>query len=146
MKDQIPEHAHTHQSTTHGNESEKEKEKTSPQRPEQPEEPLGSIESTSISPAVHGVPDMNTTRPGNEQAPPPPQDEAALAVPALQIPTPTPTTHLATMPAQPLAQLQQRRQAPIWIDALIVAGMAVLVTLLYRKISNPSNLIETVSL
>ena len=60
----------------------------------------------------------------------------------------SPSTHIAIMPTPPTpppAQ-QQRRQAPIWIDALIIAGLAILATLLYRKISNPSNLIETVSL
>jgi hypothetical protein len=38
------------------------------------------------------------------------------------------------------------RQAPVWIDLMIVVGVAILVGLLYRKIGNSSNLIETVSL
>lgn len=90
--------------------------------------------------------------PDAERAAQPDSDEAvlALAVPPTQSQsqsqdlTPTPTTQITNMPTPPLTA--QGRHAPIWIDALIVAGLAVLVTLLYRKISTPSNMIETVSL
>jgi ubiquitin-conjugating enzyme E2 J1 len=60
-------------------------------------------------------------------------------------PTPTPTV---PMPQQVRQQIRPDppRQAPMWIDGLIVAGICVLVTMLYRKIGNSSNLIETVSL
>jgi ubiquitin-conjugating enzyme E2 J1 len=60
-------------------------------------------------------------------------------------PTPTPTV---PMPQQVRQQIQpdHPRQAPMWIDGLIVAGVCILVTMLYRKIGNSSNLIETVSL
>jgi hypothetical protein len=60
-------------------------------------------------------------------------------------PTPTPTVPL---PQQVRQQVRPDppRQAPMWIDGLIVAGICILVTMLYRKIGNSSNLIETVSL
>jgi hypothetical protein len=60
-------------------------------------------------------------------------------------PPPTPTVPL---PQQVRQQVRPDppRQAPMWIDALIVAGICILVTMLYRKIGNSSNLIETVSL
>jgi len=60
-------------------------------------------------------------------------------------PPPTPTVPL---PQQVRQQVRPGppRQAPMWIDGLIVAGICVLVTMLYRKIGNSSNLIETVSL
>ena len=60
-------------------------------------------------------------------------------------PTPTPTVPTPRLHVLP-PQIDQTRQAPMWIDALIVVGLAVLVTMLYRKIGNSSNLIETVSL
>ena len=59
-------------------------------------------------------------------------------------PTPTPTVSPPRLHVSP-SQTDQR-QAPMWIDALIVVGLAILVTMLYRKIGNSSNLIETVSL
>ena len=59
-------------------------------------------------------------------------------------PTPTPTVPTPRLHVSP-SQTDQR-QAPMWIDALIVVGLAILVTMLYRKIGNSSNLIETVSL
>jgi hypothetical protein len=61
------------------------------------------------------------------------------------LPTPTPTV---PMPQQVRQQVRPDppRQAPMWIDGLIVAGICILVTMLYRKIGNSSNLIETVSL
>lgn len=68
--------------------------------------------------------------------PPPPEPRDAVA--QGDAAAPTPTVAVVTPPSQ--------RTAPIWIDGLIVAGLAVLVMLLYRKITNTSNLIETVSL
>lgn len=73
-----------------------------------------------------------------------PQPRSAEIVPSLP-PTRTQQERAPT----PIATTPHRhrpRQAPVWLDGLIVAGVAVLVMLLYRKISNPSNLIETVSL
>ena len=62
-------------------------------------------------------------------------------------PTPTPTVPVP-LPQQVRQHVQpdHPRQAPMWIDGLIVAGICILVTMLYRKIGNSSNLIETVSL
>lgn len=65
-------------------------------------------------------------------------------------PVPTPTVAIVTPPLHNQNQNQHQHQvaqpAPKWIDGLIVVGLAILATLLYRKISTPSNLIETVSL
>jgi predicted component of type VI protein secretion system len=65
-------------------------------------------------------------------------------------PLPTPTLPLPQPQVQTQVRPQPRpdppRQAPLWIDGLIVAGICILVTMLYRKIGNSSNLIETVSL
>ena len=60
-------------------------------------------------------------------------------------PTPTPTVPLPQQVRQEVRP-DPPRQAPMWIDGLIVAGICILVTMLYRKIGNSSNLIETVSL
>jgi len=59
--------------------------------------------------------------------------------------TPTPTVVLPQQVRQEVRP-DPPRQAPMWIDGLIVAGICILVTMLYRKIGNSSNLIETVSL
>jgi len=61
-------------------------------------------------------------------------------------PNPTPTPTVPTPRLHVLPSQTDQRQAPMWIDALIVVGLAILVTMLYRKIGNSSNLIETVSL
>ena len=60
-------------------------------------------------------------------------------------PAPTPTVPLPQQVRQEVRP-DPPRQAPMWIDGLIVAGICILVTMLYRKIGNSSNLIETVSL
>jgi len=60
-------------------------------------------------------------------------------------PPPTPTVPLPPQVRQDVRP-DPPRQAPMWIDGLIVAGICILVTMLYRKIGNSSNLIETVSL
>jgi hypothetical protein len=76
------------------------------------------------------------TNPNPTDARPAPPHEAQ--------PAPTPTVPAPRVHVHPLPPDQ--RQAPMWIDAMIVVGLAVLVTMLYRKIGNSSNLIETVSL
>jgi hypothetical protein len=101
--------------------------------------------------------------PPSEEVRLPPSQQASSS--ATLPPTPTPTSQDPLdsrfagpdrdhTTAAPVVAVQVRqsapsplhRQAPLWIDLMIVAGVAILVGLLYRKIGNSSNLIETVSL
>jgi hypothetical protein len=87
---------------------------------------------------------VSELRPQERRDPNPVSVDARPAPPHETQPAPTPTVpaprvHIHHTPPD-------QRQAPMWIDAMIVVGLAILVTMLYRKIGNSSNLIETVSL
>jgi len=97
--------------------------------------------STSFEPEVslsEGTRIPETLRPATPPHDTSPVDEAQ--------PVPTPTIPLPQMQIRQPIPPDAARQAPLWIDGLIVAGICILVTMLYRKIGNSSNLIETVSL
>ena len=154
MKDQIPEHASDdqHEHVRHAGRTDTEEQSssivpdTSVGVPAQVPEAIRSEadESLQLEPSIQVE---QSTGPAAGQ------DQDRVTAPAAQPHVSpehvsSPSTHIAIMPTPPTpppAQ-QQRRQAPIWIDAFIIAGLAILATLLYRKINNPSNLIETVSL
>jgi hypothetical protein len=137
MKDQIPESASSSSSGS----------TATPSLSTQQNIPTSSLVDDTMSaqevvPAVQGsgVP-LNPTAaaaPAISTDTPPTEDSTRLR--------PTPTTS-----APVLIQTQARTQvvqrpAPVWIDAMILLGVAILVGLLYRKIGNSSNMIETVSL
>lgn len=91
--------------------------------------------------------DQDTNTPSSQGASHDPVVPLSSADPSIEAVSQTTTTATAIpLIVDPQSQHMQRRQSPMWIDGLIVAGLAILVMLLYRKISNPSNLIETVSL
>jgi hypothetical protein len=94
---------------------------------ERPQEAL--VSQPSPQSPTETTPDSADVRPA------PPHEAQPAPTPTV----PAPRVHVHHPP-------HDQRQAPMWIDALIVVGLAVLVTMLYRKIGNSSNLIETVSL
>jgi hypothetical protein len=132
MKDQIPESAsapvESASSRVDAEDHEAEVSSTAVERKDVPLE-TGATSGTSIA------------------TPPRPSTPLTDIIPEEVRPPPTPTP---TVPLPQQVRQQVRpdppRQAPMWIDGLIVAGICILVTMLYRKIGNSSNLIETVSL
>jgi hypothetical protein len=132
MKDQIPESASAHvENDTSRADAEDNEAQVSSAVAEMKDVPLEAGDTSRTSAATPPRPLTPPTNIMPEEVRPPP--------------TPTPTV---PMPQQVRQQVRPDppRQAPMWIDALIVAGICILVTMLYRKIGNSSNLIETVSL
>jgi hypothetical protein len=132
MKDQIPESASAPvENDTSQADAEDEETQVSSAALELKDVPLEAGDTSRTSAATPPRPPTPPTNIMPEEVRPPP--------------TPTPTV---PMPQQVRQQVRPDppRQAPMWIDGLIVAGICILVTMLYRKIGNSSNLIETVSL
>jgi len=101
-----------------------------------------SSAAVEIKDALHEAgPTSGTSVLTPPRPPTPPNND----IPEEARPRPTPTVPLPQQVRQEVRP-DPPRQAPMWIDGLIVAGICVLVTMLYRKIGNSSNLIETVSL
>ena len=129
--------------------------KMADQIPESASAPVESVDSFEhqdtlpVSGAISSISEAEVSLPEGTRIPEtprpatPPRDTASVDEAR---PVPTPTIPLPQMQIRQPIPPDAARQAPLWIDGLIVAGICILVTMLYRKIGNSSNLIETISL